>query len=451
MKKVCAMAGMILNPEKPGQSIHELKEAGIHEVMFDFGLIVSPVGILLDRSGEEPQFKPERTERSYRTIIGQFREHGFLPSVARLPFIGVQTDSRGVYAYEDLNRLILQIALDCIRACEEMGCSNIIVQPLSVGLERDKIWEANREFFLKLAAGCHKEGTKLFLTNQCRSHNGHLLRGICSDGAEAAAWIDALNKAAETERFAFCLDIGNCNLCGQNMQSMAASLNSRIQAVILTENNGKNMAKLLPFTSAYGRSSTMDWLSVIRGLRDISFDGYLILETVDTTVAFSPLLQPYLAPVYKALLDYFEMQINIERDLKKYKRVALFGAGNMCRNYMKCYGGKYPPLFTCDNNPKLWNTEFEGLMVKNPEELKNLPEDCGVIICNIFYREIEAQLRAMGIGNIGYFNDEYMPSFYVDRLKREMDDAGDAETEEEIGMKRQEEERCWKSAYRPKT
>lgn len=137
------------------------------------------------------------------------------------------------------------------------------------------------------------------LINQCVDRNGHLIRGICSDGREAAAWVDALNKevaerydavdgAAGNERFDFCLDIGSCNLCGQNIQSMAAALGSRIQAVILTENDGQRPAKLLPFTNAYNRSSTMNWLGVIRGLREISFDGYLILETIDTTVAFSP-------------------------------------------------------------------------------------------------------------------------------------------------------------------
>lgn len=287
------------------------------------------------------------------------------------------------------------------------------------GVESGKEWEINKEFYLALASQCRKEDTKLLLVNQCRNQNGHFVRGICSDGEKVAEWIDELNRETGMERFGFCLDIGDCNLCGQNIQSMAAAVGKRINAVILTENDGRNMAKLLPFTSAYGRRSTMDWLGVIRGLRQAEFDGYLILESVDTIVSFSPLLQPHLMPVYKALLDYFMMQINIEKDLKKYERVALFGAGNMCRNYMKCYGEKYPPLFTCDNNPKLWDTEFEGLTVKNPEELKKLPDNCGVIICNIFYREIEAQLRSMGIENIGYFNDEYMPSFYFDRLKRE--------------------------------
>lgn len=423
MRKVCAMAGVILNPEKPKQSICELRAAGIHEVMFDFGLFVSAEWILADRKRKESGFQPELVRKAYETVSGQFREHGFLPSIARLPFSDIGRKDIQASQYEEWNHLILRIALDCIRACEKIGCKNVIVQPLCVSVERGKEREANHDYLLALASGCGREDTKLLLTNQCRNQNGHLVRGVCSDGSEAAEWIDTLNKEAGRQRFGFCLDVGNCNLCGQNVQGVTAALDGRIQAVILTENDGKNMAKLLPFTAAAGRRSVMDWLGVVRGLREISFDGYLILETVDTTVSFSPLLQPCLVPVYKKLLDYFAMQINLESDLKKYERVVLFGAGNMCRNYMKCYGEKYPPLFTCDNNPKLWDTEFEGLMVKNPETLKELSDNCGVIICNIFYHEIEAQLQSMGIKNIGYFNDEYMPSFYFDRLKRVSDNS----------------------------
>ena len=90
----------------------------------------------------------------------------------------------------------------------------------------------------------------------------------------------------------------------------------------------------------------------------------------------------------------------------------------MCRNYMKNYGKQYPPLYTCDNNKSIWGTEFCGLEIKAPESLKDLPEDCVIFICNIYYREIQAQLREMGIQNpIEFFNDEYMPSFYFDRVE----------------------------------
>lgn len=415
MRSVCSMVGTIVNPEKPKQSINELKAVGIHEIMFDFSIFISVEWMAIDRKREKPEMKPELSRKYYRKVTEALKEHEFLPSIAKLPFIDIRTREKDA----QLNYLKFQVDVDCIRACESLGCSTVIVQPLFAGIERGREWEANREFYLALAAQCEKADTKILLINQCRDYNGHLMRGICSDGETTAEWIDRLNKEAGTERFGFCLDIGSGNLCGQTMQEMIETVGNRINAVILTENDGKNMAKLLPFTSAYGRRSTMDWLGVIRGLRQIEFDGCLILEAEDTIVSFSPLLQPCLMPMYKALFEYFIMQINIEKDLKKYKKIVLFGAGNMCRNYMKCYGEKYPPVFACDNNSKLWGTVFEGLEVKNPEELKGLPENYGVIICNIFYREIEEQLRRMGIENIGYFNDEYMPSFYFDRLKRE--------------------------------
>jgi len=450
MKKVCAMTSSIFCFDKPAPSIKQLREAGVGGVMFDYSPFCSAPGLLrlrkrmeeAERTGEEkPKWRPKKAMEYYEKVTDAFAEYRFLPSIARLPFVDARMRLEEPAEYEELKELTIRVNRDCIAAAEALGCTHIVVQPLFMGIERGQEWEVNREYYLTLAQACQKKETKLLLVNQCVDRNGHLMRGICSDGREAAAWVDALNKGAAKRfggeddtagngRFGFCLDIGNCNLCGQNIQSMVSALGSRIQAVILTENDGQRPAKLLPFTNAYNRSSTLDWLGVIRGLREIAFDGYLILETVDTTVAFSPLLQPYLYPLYGALLDYFEMQIQIERDLKKYQQIALFGAGNMCRNYLKCYGDKYPPLFTCDNNPKLWGTELEGLAVRDPEELKNLPDNSGVIICNIFYREIEAQLRSMGITNIGYFNDEYMPSFYFDRLKREIPDEEDEDTAE---------------------
>ena len=90
----------------------------------------------------------------------------------------------------------------------------------------------------------------------------------------------------------------------------------------------------------------------------------------------------------------------------------------MCRTYRKCYGETYPPLYICANSPDRWGSKFCGLEIKPPESLRELPEDCAVFICNIYYREIEEQLREMGIKNpVEYFNDEYMPAFHFDRLK----------------------------------
>ena len=142
-----------------------------------------------------------------------------------------------------------------------------------------------------------------------------------------------------------------------------------------------------------------------------------MLDIRDTAAVFSPLLRPGLLALAKSVAEYVKWQVEIENALKKYSSIVLFGAGNMCRNFMKCYGEKYPPLFTCDNNQAKWGSRFCGLEVKSPQVLKELPDGCGVFICNIYYREIEQQLREMGVDRIEFFNDEYMPSFYFDRLK----------------------------------
>lgn len=163
-----------------------------------------------------------------------------------------------------------------------------------------------------------------------------------------------------------------------------------------------------------------DWLNLIRGLRQIEFDGKLILNLEDTAAAFSPILRPGLLKLAKSVMEYLKWQIEIERLLKRHDLKVLFGAGNMCRNYMKCYGEKYPPFCICDNNQTLWGTVFCGVEVKPPKALKDLPPEYTIFICNIYYREIENQLRSIGVTNrIEYFNDEYMPSFYFDRLETE--------------------------------
>lgn len=394
----------VINPERPRQGLRDLEKAGLRSVLLDYDLYAQLGGY----GGEK--YRPERYRREYDGFVETLRESGVTVSAARMPF----PDPLAKLHFDDVNDVLLRVSRDCIRAGEDLGCRNLIVQPLYRGLNHTQAWEVNRAYFLELARGCGNPETRILLTNLCREQGGHLVRGICSDAVTAAEWVDELNCAVGRERFGFCLDVGNCNLCGQDVAYMVSVLGDRLKAVLLSENDGIHAAKRLPFTD-----NRTDWLGIIRGLRQMRFDGQLLLDAGDTLGAFSPLMKPALLELCRSMMDYFDLQIGIEKVLKRYDRIVLFGAGNMCRNYMKCYGQQYPPLYTCDNNPKLWGTTFEGLEIHDPADLKDLPEGCGVIICNMYYREIEAQLREMGITEVGFFNDEFMPSFYFDRLERE--------------------------------
>lgn len=379
----------IVNIERPASGIRDLKKAGFHSLV---------TGILPEADGKGPIW--ERNALFFRSC----RENGI-----RIPliFAPAADDSEEQEQYRN-------IILDYITLCGMEGVKYLLIRPISVEEEREKEWEINHDFYLSLAVKAQECGVSILLKNLHRKIGGHYVRGICAEGPEAAEWIDRLNAEAGRDIFGFCMDVGVCSLCGNDIHEFAVGLGNRIKAVILRDCDGRNEMAMLSFTCMQ-----TDWMGVIRGLRDIDFKQELIVHFGSTINAFSPLLRPALYSLGKKVGEYFRWQIQLEQNLKKYSSIVLFGAGNMCRNYMKCYGEKYPPLFTCDNNRKLWGTSFCGLEVKNPEALRELPEDCGVYICNIYYREIEHQLKEMGITNIEYFNDEYMPTFYFDRLERE--------------------------------
>lgn len=427
MQLICSPLG-IANTEHPGQGLNDIEKANFEETVLDFRP-AAPSGVL-EQVGKRSFPKgirgiavqePPRLEECMQVFLDKAKSTGLHFSIGYAPFL--QRDTKHV----DLNDKVKELAIESIKICGKVNCGALVVRPLSAGIERGRIWEENKKFYLELAECAVQSNVMILLENQCKNVNGHLVRGICADEADAVQWIDELNREAEVlygpcrnengAYFGFCMNVGTCNLCGQNMYDYTLAIGERLKAVIVRDCNGDTEASLLPFTCVSHGAPQTDWLNLIRGLRRIKFDGKLILDMGDTAIGYVPMLKPQLLNLAKATMDYIKWQIEMEGILEKYPSKVLFGAGNMCRNYMKNYGTKYPPLFTCDNNKALWGSEFEGLEIRSPEELKNLPSETAIFICNIYYREIEAQLREMGIVNpIEFFNDEYLPTFHFDRI-----------------------------------
>lgn len=397
----------IISMERPWQGITDLKNAGLDRIFVSI-YVGFPESKEKMEDGFLRKYSPETVGERYEAIIDKCSECNIQIAFMKAPVVSLTTDIHTVLPMLKIS-IIQSLAL-----CKRAKCSLLLIElPHQLVEDSKEGKQIVRDYLVDVALEARKYGVMILLKNQTRSVGGHLLRGFCAEAGEAAEWIDQLNGELGDDTFGFCVDIGVCNICGNDIQSFINILGNRTKAVILRDNDGYREASMLPFTHVdFGT----DWLGVIRGLRSISFDGELAVDFSSTYSAFSPMIRPALYLLAQRIAEYFKWQVEIENNLKKYKQFVLFGAGNMCRNYMKCYGDKYPPLFTCDNNSKIWGTTFEGLEVKPPEALKSLSGDCCVVICNIYYREIEMQLREMGIMNIGYFNDEYMPSFYFDRL-----------------------------------
>lgn len=396
----------VINVEYPVQGIMDLKSAGIKRIFLPVKAKFAAAEYNFQDAEKIGKDSIDTIIKRYGPILENYKDNNIDISFIRMPRIPETFD-----AIEIVPELVTAVS-QCLALCRICQCDKLVIELPIQFIENEEQYLQVKDYLKKCALKAKKYHVMLLLRNNLRNIGGHLTRGFCSEASGAVNCIDDLNKMLEYEAFGFCADIGICNICGNNMQSFISAIGERLKVVILKDNDGINDNAMLPFTYSHEGNTLKHWLGVIRGLRDICFDGELAIDFSGTSGSFSPLLKKYLYPLAKEVGLYFKWQIEMENNLKRYHKFVLFGAGNMCRNYMKNYGDQYPPLFTCDNNPKLWGTTFEGLVVKNPVELIDLPKDYCVVICNSFYREIELQLKEMGIENIGYFNDEYMPSFY---------------------------------------
>ena len=409
----------IVNRQNPKKGIRQIKNAGFQNIFVDLSSYVPDWELELygmpkktsehatqDKYSRDVWFSeyPENLKGFLELLFEQYSEAGLSPVIMQTPYLSLNTKR------DDLQKLLYELALLSIESCRNTGCRGIIIKPLCTGIPNEALWEVNKAYYLSLAEAAKTQNMVILLENQCRSVNGHVVRGICAEIEEAIEWVDALNEEAGGEQFGFCIDVGACNICGQNIYDFVRQLGSRVKAVIVRDCDGLRNASLLPFTCVDKGEPQTDWKGLLWGLREIVFAGSLILDFSDTVAGFSPLLRPHLLQLAKSLGGYMAWQVEMEKTIQKYQQVVLFGAGNMCRNYMKYYSSKKMPLFTCDNNSKLWGTTFCGLEVSSPERLRDLPENCAILICNVFYEEIAEQLHNMKINNpIAYFSDEYLP------------------------------------------
>ncbi len=369
MKLLTSVQG-IATIENPNQGLNDLTKAGFQNLYVD---------LYVDKDIKG------RTIRSYELTFQKAKEKGLVIALARVP----------------------EFVEDGIRLCGEYGIEKVIIPSLENHVEGSKV------FYSSLQPLAKKYGIKILLENQAKNINGHFVRGLFSNPEDVKIVLDELGR----ENFGFAFNMSNMNLCGQNPYEFLTALRGDVDAVLLSDNDGDRDARLLPFTSSSLKGCNVDWTNLVRGVRASGFDGDMVLEYADSAKAVSPFLKPGFLSYAKDLGDYFLWQFEMEKTIEKYPSRVLFGAGNMCRNYMLNYRKDYPPLYTCDNNSANWGKTFEGLEVKNPEELKSLPKDTAIFICNVYYREIEAQLKEMGITNpIERFNDEYLPQFPFERL-----------------------------------
>lgn len=93
--------------------------------------------------------------------------------------------------------------------------------------------------------------------------------------------------------------------------------------------------------------------------------------------------------------------IYISRVVKKQvmynNKKIIFGAGSLGRNMKKTlFNTGISVDYFCDNNPKLWNTEIDGILVLSPQQILNIKNKY-IVIRTKYISEIKRQLLDMGV------------------------------------------------------
>lgn len=155
-----------------------------------------------------------------------------------------------------------------IEICGILGVKTVIVHPVYLG-ENKK--EFNFDLYNGLLPTAKAVGVKIAIENMWGhdSRRGYIVPNVCSTPDELCEYIDTLDR----EWFTVCLDLGHCNLVGEDEANFIRKLgHERLTSLHVHDTDFRNDLHTLPFMGK------MDWSAIASALRDIAYTGDLTLE-----------------------------------------------------------------------------------------------------------------------------------------------------------------------------
>ncbi len=157
-----------------------------------------------------------------------------------------------------------KLAIECTA---EAGGEICIIHP-----DNDKGAEENAELYFELLPFAKSCGVKIATENMWNWDNEKQLAlpAACSSPESFLAHFKAIND----DYFVACLDIGHAEMkgLGTNAVEMIKALGNKLQALHLHDNDLWHDSHQIPF------SMKIDFVAVMRALKEIGYSGYLTLE-----------------------------------------------------------------------------------------------------------------------------------------------------------------------------
>ncbi|MBQ6708542.1 MAG: sugar phosphate isomerase/epimerase [Clostridia bacterium] len=161
-------------------------------------------------------------------------------------------------------RSYLKRAIECTA---EAGGEICIIHPLNSGTP-----EENAELYFELLPFAKECNVKIATENMWNwsKELGHSVFAACATPESFNAHLDAVND----DFFVACLDIGHAEMLGSDTsaEEMVKALGSRLKALHIHDNDKLHDTHQIPL------SMSIDFVPIVKALKEIKYDGYFTLE-----------------------------------------------------------------------------------------------------------------------------------------------------------------------------
>lgn len=230
------------------------------------------------------------------------RRQGLEILQCHLPYWPGHVDLPGSGTYEDFeNELLPQYRL-ALELCGRLGCKTAVMHPFISLDSRVLTVEGNLRLLNKLLPDMEKHGVQVALENVYASRGGQYLRCAVSDAEGLLEIVERIGSP----RVGVCLDTGHANIFGLNVAHMARQLGTRLIALHVNGNAGKD-EHVVPYTMS-DWCECMDHHAFSQGLKEIGYRGSYNLEVAvgPSAPAAAAAYYLYAGAVARALADEAE-------------------------------------------------------------------------------------------------------------------------------------------------
>ena len=294
-------------PEKvPADGIRQIKQAGFSKIDFNLDVYLKNSDIY---AGNVNDF----FDQDVKTLFAHFLplaqamvNNGVRASQMHAPY-PVRVDGKNAQ-----NEYMQSVVIPkSIVIAEALEVPYVVIHPFKMqylySKERER--QENIEYFQMLIPLAKQCKVKICVENLYESMGGHIVEGVCADPEDAIWYVDTLNELAGEELFGFCLDTGHLQLVKRDPYDFITKLGSRLKILHIHENDAVGDLHQMPFTFGDSSEVGLDWDGVIRGLREIDYQGTLSFETFPCVNSFPRGMADTVLETIHAVGEYLKEEI----------------------------------------------------------------------------------------------------------------------------------------------